>query len=580
MSRELRASSFNSLGSIKLQQLTFEHSKFWKILLGSMVWGFCLTLPSHAADRINFTYPPFGDFDISVRDLELFANEGRITSDFGFYTNRANKEQLNQFREFLQTKFKISPILVSQFTYSPIGEKILDRLGNLVMTESRINGAKALRASLILSAADSQGLSLTNVLRKYPSNTIHLNLNGTLDTIQQLSSLLAKRDTVVAEIQKLAVAETNNKNAIDFPQQPDIRKPGNFKWDKQTIALHDTSRDRKSESLIIERKYEVDLYVPQSLQKTPFPVIVISHGLAEDKTTFTYLAQHLASYGFAVAALNHPGNTKEFQQFLSGMATPPRATELIDRPLDVKYLLDEMQRLNDSDTTLQGKFNLQQVGVIGHSLGGYTALALAGGQFDFAKVRKECNPNRSLNVSVFLQCRANEIKPGNYPVKDERVKAIFVMNPLGNTIFGDRGISNIKIPTTLVASSQDIITPSVPEQVFPFVRINSQNKYLLMLENGTHFSVTNEVSKSQEGLPVPQGLIGPDRAIARNYMTAYSLAFFKNYLTGETNYQAYLNNSYAEYINQPAITLSVLTAASRNFLLDFVAKLYKLQPLT
>jgi len=41
-------------------------------------------------------------------------------------------------------------------------------------------------------------------------------------------------------------------------------------------------------------------------------------------------------------------------------------TEFINRPLDVKYLLDELERRDKSDPF---QLNLQQVGVIGQSLG-------------------------------------------------------------------------------------------------------------------------------------------------------------------------------------------------------------------
>jgi predicted dienelactone hydrolase len=81
--------------------------------------------------------------------------------------------------------------------------------------------------------------------------------------------------------------------------------------------------------------------------------------VAENRTTYAYLAQHLASYGFAVAAIEHVG------------ASPVEN-----------------------------------------------------------RVQRDCNPNRSLNLSVALQCRAQELKPQRYALKDPRVKAILAINPL------------------------------------------------------------------------------------------------------------------------------------------------------
>jgi len=98
-------------------------------------------------------------------------------------------------------------------------------------------------------------------------------------------------------------------------------------------------------------------------------VIVISHGLGSDRTSFEYLATTLASYGFAVA-VEHPGsNAQQLRSLLAGRANEvTEPNEFINRPLDVKYLLDELERRDKSDPSFQ--LNLQQVGVIGQSLGG------------------------------------------------------------------------------------------------------------------------------------------------------------------------------------------------------------------
>ncbi|MGI2905887.1 alpha/beta hydrolase [Tolypothrix sp. VBCCA 56010] len=547
--------------------------------LFGVISSVAITTPAFGADRIDFYYPPFGDFSISTNDLEIFAKQGKITSDFAFYAKRAKPEQLAQLREFLQTKFNISPTLVSQFTYSPIGEKILQRLGELVQVETRQNGFYALRSALILSAADPQGLTLVNIIRRYPSPSIRLNFSETVNTFGQLSDLLKKRDAVVSTLQQLADKNTTQAQ-IDFSQRQDIRLAGGLGFQKITLNLRERSRDGQSGS-IPERNYGADLYLPQSPQNktpsfsSPFPVIVISHGLAQDRNTFAYLAKHLVSYGFAVAVIEHPEtNSKEFQQFLSGIASPPQATELINRPLDVKYLLDELQRLNDSDVNLKGKLNLQQVGVIGHSLGAYTALALAGATINFPQVRKDCSPNRSLNLSVFLQCRALEVKPAIYPIKDERVKAILAMNPLDSTIFGSKGVSQIKIPTMLVAGSQDIFTPAVPEQIFPFTRLPNPDKYLALIENGTHFTVETDPPPSERVIPVPNGLLGPDRTPAYSYVKALSVAFFETHLLNKPNYRPYLSESYAKFISKAPLNLSLINSSSSEEIAQLLSKLY------
>ncbi|MBD2531770.1 alpha/beta hydrolase [Nostoc flagelliforme FACHB-838] len=543
-----------------------------------IISSIAISTPVLGADRIEFNYPPFGDFNIATKDLEVFVNEGEITKDFAFYANRTNPEQLAQIRKMLRTKFQFSPVFVSQFTYSPIGVKILQRFGELLQTPSRQNGFYALRSALILSAASPDGLTLVNIIKNYSTSSIRLDFSESMQIMGQLSDLLQKRDLVISKIQQIADKEAANLLPIDFAQKPDIRKSGEFNIEKIILTLQNYSRDGHSGS-VLERKYDVDVYLPKPKSGTtsePYPVIVISHGLAEDRNSFVYIAKHLASYGFVVAALDHPvANSKQFQQFLAGFDGPPKATELIDRSLDVKYLLDQLQHLSKTDPRFQNKLNLQQVGLIGHSLGGYTSLALAGGTFDFENIHKDCNPNRSLNLSTFLQCRANDLKPDNYPIKDDRIKAIMVMNPLNSTLLGEKGISKILVPVIMVAGSHDIFTPAVPEQIRPFTKLSSKDKYLAIIENATHFSVESDLSLSPRAIPVPQELLGPDRKSVYSYMNALGVAFFKTHLCNQEEYRLHLSASYAQFISQAPLNLSLVDSGSKEAISQLLNWVYQ-----
>jgi predicted dienelactone hydrolase len=178
-----------------------------------------------------------------------------------------------------------------------------------------------------------------------------------------------------------------------------LRQRGSFSYSKQSFTLNDLRRNRT---------FPVDLYLPTSSSGLA-PVIVISHGLGSDRQTFAYLATHLASYGFAVAVPEHPGSNAEqvralINGFVSEVASPQ---ELIDRPLDIKFLLDELKR------SYGGQLNLQQVGVLGQSFGGYTALALAGAEINFEQLQQDCGPeNNSLNLSLLC----NVVQRSCYPL--------------------------------------------------------------------------------------------------------------------------------------------------------------------
>jgi predicted dienelactone hydrolase len=304
-----------------------------------------------------------------------------------------------------------------------------------------------------------------------------------------------------------------------------------------------------------------DLYLPQSSSTKSVPVIVISHGIAEDRMTFAYLAEQLASYGFLVVNLEHPvGDANHLRQYLSGSVSAPAATELLDRPRDVTFVLDELQRQIPSHSAFQF-LDLQNVGVIGHSLGGYTALTVAGATIDFDRVKRACNPNRSLNLSTLLQCRANDLTPDRDLLQDPRVKAIFAINPLGSTMFGQSGISQIKVPVFVMGGSDDIFTPAVPEQIYPFTWLKTPDKYLAILEKGTHFSAQG-VSTDAQVIPVPEKLLGPNRAIGQTYAKALSVAFFQTHLANRQEFRPYLKAAYANSISLDPLHLNLVSSSA------------------
>ncbi|MBD2165465.1 alpha/beta hydrolase [Calothrix membranacea FACHB-236] len=504
--------------------------------------------PALGAERLNFSYGLLEE-SIPIKSLDTYAKTGKVDENLATYTNSINKKQLTQLRKVLVTPISLNATEISQFLYTPIGERLLINLGKVIQTESYLSGFYAIRAALILAAAtDPKGFTLLDVLERFPAQSISINLAWSLEIVDTLQDLVNQTQEAVALINQQSQQQTSTVSASNVAPLINLRQPGSFTWQKQTITLNDVSRSRT---------FPADIYLPTT--QKPCPVIVISHGLGSDRNSFAYLAEHLASYGFVVAVPEHPGsNSQQLQGLLSGTAdrvTNPR--EFIDRPLDVKYLLDELSRLSQSNPAFRGHFNLDQIGVVGQSYGGYTALALAGAKINFTKLEKDCPaPEDTLNISIFFQCLAVRLPQNQYNLADSRVKAIIAINPVDSQIFGQASLSQIKIPVMIVSGSNDTVAPALPEQIKPFTWLTSPNKYLVLINGGTHFSTI--VESSNAVVPVPTQVIGSRPELARSYVKALSVPFFKTYVAQQPSYISYLSADYTNTISQQPLPLSLV----------------------
>ncbi|BAI71034.1 alpha/beta hydrolase [Azospirillum sp. B510] len=100
-------------------------------------------------------------------------------------------------------------------------------------------------------------------------------------------------------------------------------------------------------------------------------LVVLSHGYGGNWTNQQWLAAGLVAQGYVVAAPNHPGST-------SRDMAPPGASMLWKRPGDISRVIDWLT----GEPRWSGLLIADRAAVIGHSLGGWTAVALAGGRFE------------------------------------------------------------------------------------------------------------------------------------------------------------------------------------------------------
>lgn len=541
----------------------------WQLVkLTSLVWaGFstlAAVLPVRAAEQIEFSYSLLG-FYLPVDSLETYAQTGTVDSQLGFYFQFVDSTVEDELRNALQLSHQISPWELSQMLYSPIGEEVLQNLGTLIRTESEQNGFYALRAALIQSAEDPEGLSVLGVLRHFPTQTIHVDIAQILQLSQHLSEFAALTGQVVNEIhvrsQAAAKADSVNLSAL-----PSLQENGPFPFTLQTLMLQDESR---------QRQIPTDLYIPTFGTALPssIPVVVYSHGYGETRTASAPFLKLLASYGFVVAAPEHIGSDYQFQQdLLTGLRQESFAvSEFVDRPLDISYVLDTLEQQNAAE--FGGRLNLQQVGVVGHSFGGYTVLALAGATVDFEQLQNHCQQGflwQSFDNALLLECRALELKSLPQSVelltsgqlRDPRVQAVLAITPVAGPVFGQQSLSQIEIPVMMFSGTKDPVTPIIPEQLRAFSWMTMPDRYLLTADNAAHdVQITSLVDR----FLLPANLDVSATEALDSFLThlrTVGLAFMQVYVAEQSDYQPYLQAAYVESLDITPFDFSLIRSFS------------------
>ena len=354
-----------------------------------------------------------------------------------------------------------------------------------------------------------------------------------------------------------AKKEATFSNSNSFLPQKDLRRPGGITFTQQVLAID--SRIGSSSGIRNREPFRIKLYLPQGLER-PVPVVILSHGFGSEPKSFDYLGEHLASYGIAAVSVEHIGSDSDYElETLEGIKRPAIAPEeFIERPIDIHYVLDELERLNQSDPIIKGTLDLSKVGAIGHSLGGYTTLALAGAQINLDRLRSSC-PNKkiNLNVSLLMQCRAQNLTPQRQ-LKDSRIKGIIAISPIASAILGQESLNKISIPTAIISGSEDIIAPVVQEQVYPFTWLSTKDKYLAMMIPGNHFSSSSLPSKKPANPTIIEEFVGNRLANGQPYIKAFSVAFVKAHIEQDSEYLPYLTASYANKISVLKIDFQII----------------------
>ena len=168
------------------------------------------------------------------------------------------------------------------------------------------------------------------------------------------------------------------------------------------------------------------------------PLIIISHGMFEDRFSHHDTAEAVADAGFAVVALNH---TQDSSDNIHDKSAADISSFLL-RPVDIKRVIDFF--LVSPPTGL--KIDPRRIGFFGFSRGGYTGLVLAGAEPDFDTLIIPCPEN----LLMCQQIKEHKV-PAHAPGYEPRIKAYVIADPV-NLFASKSSLQNVRAPLQLWSS--------------------------------------------------------------------------------------------------------------------------------
>ena len=273
---------------------------------------------------------------------------------------------------------------------------------------------------------------------------------------------------------------------------------------------------------------------PYDLSVGPFPLVVLSPGFSIGASSYAWLAEHLASYGFVVLAPEH-------QEHLDPENELWRSA--IERPQDILAVFAYVDEQVKSAGLLEGLIDTDQVAVIGHSYGGYTSLAAAGAQIDTDAFQSYCGSVSDMDEPGAWLCaqltphiadmaslaRLDAVPDGLWPAwAGSRVDAVVSM--AGDAFFfGQPGLAEIDVPVLAIGGTNDVDSPYMWSTHPAFEYVSSPRKVRVSLEGAEHMIFTGPCEKitwylkffSAEFCADP----GWDRVYAHNLVRHFTTAF-------------------------------------------------------
>jgi predicted dienelactone hydrolase len=231
-----------------------------------------------------------------------------------------------------------------------------------------------------------------------------------------------------------------------------------------------------------------------------FPLVLVSHGSGGSHLAYRTLAVHLAANGFVVGMPEHPFNNR-VDNALEGTLE-----NLAARP---KHLTTAIDWLYGS-TAFAPVLAPNRVAIVGHSMGGYTALAAAGG----------------VPTSLAHESADWRAKPVNV-VRDRRIKALVLLAPATIWFRGAGALDAVDAPILMLLAERDVYVPPIHAQILLNGIADKSQIAHRVVPNAGHFSFLSPfpTEMTNPSFVPSQDPAGFDRERFHDELNAEILAF-------------------------------------------------------
>jgi len=376
----------------------------------------------------------------------------------------------------------------SQLLDSWAGGQMLAEAGDLLTTPDGHSTAPQLLSTLRRLLRERREVTTLALLRALPQPSLRLRLDGLLGLAEQWRRQIALQGQSLVALKSLALPRRNDRPLLPVETQRSPRR----------VELSVPHR---------RERLPVDLWPGQGPQARHHPWLLVLPGLGGNADQLGWFAGALSQRGWSVAVPQHPGSDGQaLRDALDGRSPPPGAATLATRLRDVEAVLTARS---------EGRLELPGEGVVlvGHSLGGLTALLAAGLEPQPGLARRCSQAIERLpigNPSRLLQCElVNTGLPAALPRRDD-LRGLVLFNGFGSLLWPDSRLSSLPVPVLMVGGSLDLVTPPLDEQLALFLPARDPRSRLVVVDGGSHFSVVRIGEREEAVLRLGQELVGVD----------------------------------------------------------------------